>query len=185
MSGCRQRPIRGDAVDISTSTAAARYKVQEQQLVGDQQKDEIRGGVEPQRRGEEEQKVRTQQPIDEATKRPALETQASQQSTLVACSPPQMQCYNTYPSIPVQTQDMGFCTDNKNTTSSIQPVPAYPLESQTQEGRLQCAQDIDSLGPVSRSESQYCIQCGFACQAEDRFCRQCGAEQEYQERMVE
>ncbi|KAH7177138.1 hypothetical protein DER46DRAFT_494118 [Fusarium sp. MPI-SDFR-AT-0072] len=185
MSGCRRRPILGDAVDISTSTAAATHEVREQELVEDQQEDNVRRKAKPQRRREEEQKLRTQKPIEKAMKRPAPENQDSQESTPAVSSPPQTQYYKSYPSIPVQTHDRCFCTHDTNATSSIKPVPAYPLESQTQEGSLQCVQDFESLGSALRFESQYCTQCGFACQAEDRFCRQCGAEQEYQERMVE
>ncbi|KAH7169679.1 uncharacterized protein B0J16DRAFT_312609 [Fusarium flagelliforme] len=179
----RRRPILGAAVVVGASRVAARHEVQQQELVEAQRENEIQREVELQRSREEEQELRTQRAVDEAMKKAARENQAAQRSAAEVLSPPLPQYYNTYPSMPVQTGDMGFYKPAAIAGPSVQPVPADPLRSQSQEGRLQRAPDIGSIGLASRSQTQYCAQCGFACQVGDRFCRQCGTKQVYQERL--
>jgi hypothetical protein len=179
MFGRRRRPILGTAVVVGASRAAARHEVRKQELIETQREDDIKRGIETQRREEEEEELRTQRAVDEAMKKAALETQAAQQRVPTVSPLPQYR--ETYPSVQVQTQDMGLYDSVQNAGSIIQPVPAYPLGPQSQEG-LQGSPDF---GPASKSKIQYCTQCGFACQARDRFCRQCGARQTNQERLVE
>ncbi|EXA29025.1 hypothetical protein FOVG_19411 [Fusarium oxysporum f. sp. pisi HDV247] len=185
MFGRRRRPILGAAVVVGASRTAARHEVQQQELVEAQREDEIQRGIELRRREEEEEELRTQRAVDEAMKKAALENQAAQQSAAAVLSPPLPRYHDNYPSMPVQTQDMGFHNPITNAGPSTQAVPAYPLGSQSQEGRLQSAQDSGFIAPASRPQTQYCPQCGFACQGGDRFCRQCGAKQVHQGRLVE
>ncbi|RKK59529.1 hypothetical protein BFJ69_g17300 [Fusarium oxysporum] len=138
----RRRPILGAAVVVGASRTAARHEVQQQELVEAQREDEIQRGIELRRREEEEQDLRTQRAVDEAIKKAALENQASQQSAATVLSPPLPRYHDTYPSMPVQTQDMGFYNPVANAEPSTQAVPAYPPGSQSQEGRLQSAQGL-------------------------------------------
>ncbi|KAH7230982.1 hypothetical protein BKA59DRAFT_368977, partial [Fusarium tricinctum] len=93
------------AVLVHASRAAARHEVRKQELMETQREDDIQRGIEMQRR-EEEEELQTQRAVDEAMKKAALETQAAQQRVPTVSPLPQYR--ETYPSVQVQTQDMGL-----------------------------------------------------------------------------
>ncbi|KAF4416174.1 hypothetical protein F53441_14561, partial [Fusarium austroafricanum] len=179
--GRRRRPILGAAVVVGASRAAARHEVREQELMATEREAEIQRGIELRRREEEEEERRTQRAVDEAMKKAALEERAAQQSAAAVSTLPPPQYYDTYPSMQVQTRDMGLYNSVNDAGPIIQSIPAYQPGPQSASGRLQSAQ---GSSPAPGSKIEYCTKCGFACQATDRFCRQCGARQAPQELLV-
>jgi hypothetical protein len=80
-----------------------------------QREDDIQRGIEMQRREgeeEEEEELQTQRAVDEVMKQAALETQAAQQRVPTVSPLPQYR--ETYPSVQVQTQDMGLYDSVQN-----------------------------------------------------------------------
>ncbi|KAG8677730.1 hypothetical protein FPOAC2_03843 [Fusarium poae] len=170
MFGRRRRPILGAAVVVGASRAVAKHEVRKQELIATEREEEIQREVELRRRQEEEQELRTQRAVDEAMKRAALEEKATQ-GAAVTMSPPLPQYQASYPSMQVQTRDMGLYNSVEDAGPIIQAAPAYQLAPQTRDGNSQNAQT-----PRQRSglTLQYCTQCGFRLEVMDRFCRECG-----------
>ncbi len=178
-------PILGTAVVIGASRHAARREVDRAASAQLQREWEIERAAEAKHRREREEEARVQRAVEQAVKNSNASAAPPPPPVVYAAAPPPPGVYPGHPPPPGVYPGAPLPPGGYPGPPPPPPVPqgyqAAPQQRSLAPGNPPPAYTPHSSGRstpgLSTQKTQYCPECGNACERADRFCRQCGAKQ--------